>query len=344
MFGVVQQVVWTREWRGMDCVVKGCIVPKGLFCQCVCVLTDGSTTITDVRAALQTGGFHVVRDKAANERWEFGGESLVVAFKPEVNGAVVVDIMTRPWPDQMIDTPDGPFIFGGWAMSQFGPLTFPEGLKRACEQSWIWRDAASVAAKHQGVIRIRMTYAGGIAPDAEIMPRTRDAVAEMSFLTQLVIALGSARGATCYFNPGGEVLRDFDSLKRVHDACSQQWITPFLLWSNVRLYRLNQEYVLMETVGNEQLDIRDVEAVFPLAEYAPADVDIYLRNVTHYLQEQKPQLEDGQTIDGPDDAGQSWAVHLPQDALVMPARRVVRLCPRAHVQVIGEVLDAAKRS
>ncbi len=33
----------------------------------------------------------------------------------------------------------------------------------------------------------------------------------------------------------------------------------------------------MDTVGNAQLEIRDIEAVFPLAEYDPGDIDYYLR-------------------------------------------------------------------
>lgn len=314
-------------------------MPKGLYTQSACVLTNGDATISNVRDAVAAAGFSVVRELPAAERWEFSGPSVVVSHRPEANGTAVVDVIDRPWPDSMGDPKSDPFLFGAWGMGQFGPFAYPGGLNRATQHSWSWQHGRDVAAKHQGVIRIRMTYAGGLPANAPVFPKDCDPLAELSFLTRIVIAIGSVPGALCYFNPNGEVLSDFAGLKSIVHACTQQKKQPILLWSSVRLFRLSPHFGFMDTVGNEQLNVSDVEVAYPTAVYQPADIDYYMRNVTHYLLDTRRELTSGESIDGPGEQGLSWMINVPDEPLTSPPRRVLRLFPKAHERAIREALE-----
>ncbi len=46
---------------------------KGFFTQGVSLLTNGQTTIADVKSALRQQGFDIVKETSAQESWAFGG-------------------------------------------------------------------------------------------------------------------------------------------------------------------------------------------------------------------------------------------------------------------------------
>ncbi len=48
-------------------------MPKGLFTQGVCLLTNGEPTIEQVKSALQEDGFGIVKEVPAAPNWQFGG-------------------------------------------------------------------------------------------------------------------------------------------------------------------------------------------------------------------------------------------------------------------------------
>ncbi|MGD0900408.1 MAG: hypothetical protein ABR915_21455, partial [Thermoguttaceae bacterium] len=104
---------------------------KGFFTQGVCLLTDGRTTIEDIKSALREHAFEIVKQTPAQENWCFGGPAIITPFLPEVNGYVAVDVVSQPWPDSMGDPKSDPMTFGAWSMGHFGPLAFPGGLTRA---------------------------------------------------------------------------------------------------------------------------------------------------------------------------------------------------------------------
>jgi hypothetical protein len=122
---------------------------------------------------------------------------------------------------------------------------------------------------------------------------------EMMFLSRAAIALLKAPGVICYFNRNGEVLRDCASFRRVWDACAEQRTMPLPLRTNILFLNICKTLGVMDTVGNNQLEVRDVEAVFPSARYDTADIDYYLRNVTHYLLGVDRDMRSGEEIDGP---------------------------------------------
>ncbi|MBL8818555.1 MAG: hypothetical protein JNL58_21180 [Planctomyces sp.] len=76
---------------------------KGFFTQGVSLLTNGQTTIDSLKSALRQHGFEIVKESPAQENWAFGGASLIIAFRPDVNGYVSVDLVNHPWPDSMGD-------------------------------------------------------------------------------------------------------------------------------------------------------------------------------------------------------------------------------------------------
>ena len=315
---------------------------KGIYTQAVCLLTDGTPTIDQVRAGLRQHGFPVVWEPAAGENWAFGGPTVVVAYRPDANGYVAVDVVDRPWPDDMGDPKSDPMTFGAWTMGHFGPLAYPGGLGRAGRHAWAWPPAADVAAGHGGFIRARLSYAFGGDGGTPLFPDGYDPLAELTFLDRLTAALLGTPGVVCYYNPNGEVLRDRESFRAVADACVRERKSPLLLWANVRYFHLTPEFAFMDTVGNGQLDVPDVEAVFPSVKYDPGVVDYYLRNVTHYLLGRDHGLKTGEPIDGPGESDSAWVVEVLDQGVVDPPRPVVRLCPTADARAVHEILPAAR--
>lgn len=299
---------------------------KGFYSQGVCLLTDGQTTLKDIKRALQKEEFEIGKEVSAGDNWCFGGPTIVVPYLPEVNGYVAIDLVNQHWPDSMGDPKDS-MVFAAWSMGQFGPLTYPGGLERAGQHSWTWEQGRTIAQQHRGFIRIRLSYIFGGREDTPVLPEGYDPLAEMNFLSRLVLALFPAPGVLCYFNPNGEVLSDRAGFREVWSECKHQRKIPLSLWMNVRFYNLSEQFGFMDTVGNGQLDVADVEAAFPHGQYDPGDVDYYLRNVTHYLLESGRDIQTGEPIDGPGESNLSWTTELVDDGALQPPRRTLRLFP-----------------
>jgi Domain of unknown function (DUF4261) len=317
---------------------------KGFFTQGVCLLTDGQTTIEDIKPALQEHGFQIVKQTPAQENWCFGGPTFVISFLPEVNGYAVVDVVNQPWPDTMGDPKSDSMIFGAWSMGHFGPFAFPGGLALARQHAWSWQPGRTIPEGHRGFIRIRTSYVFGGTDDAPVFPEDYDPLAEMNFLSRAVLTVLKAPGVSCYFNPNGEVLRDLPSFAEVWFACKEQQKIPLPLWMNIRLFNLNEKLGLMDTVGNGQLEIRDVEAIFPTAKYDPGKIGYYLRNVTHYLLDLDREIRSGEAIDGPEESNLSWTTEVLDQGVIEPPRRVLRLFPKASRETVREALAAVGRS
>jgi hypothetical protein len=113
---------------------------------------------------------------------------------------------------------------------------------------------------------------------------------------------------------------------------------------NIRFFNLSEELGFMDTVGNGQLEIRDVEAAFPKAKYDPGDIDYYLRNVTHYLLGLEREMQTGEEIDGPGESNLSWTMEVLDRGVIEPPRRVLRLFPKASSKAIRQAVSAVGRS
>jgi hypothetical protein len=173
---------------------------KGLFTQGVCLLTDGSTTIDDIKEALEAKDFEIVKEAQPQKDWRFGGPTLVVAYLPEDNGYAAVDVVNQRWPDTMGDLKTDSKTFAAWSMGHFGPLTFPGNLARAAEQAWAWEGGRAMPQAHRGFIRIRLSYAFGAKDEDPVWPADYDPLAELLFVNQAVLAVLKAPGVLCYFS------------------------------------------------------------------------------------------------------------------------------------------------
>jgi hypothetical protein len=315
-----------------------------MFSQAVSFLTDGLAAIAKIKHALLDARFEIAKEVPPQPDWRLGGPTLVVPFRPEVNGYAAVDVVNQTWPDAMGDPKSDAQTFAAWSMGQFGPFTFPGGLARAIQHAWAWEAGRAAAPRHRGFIRVRLSYCFGAKDDAPILPQDYDPLAEMHFLSRVALAFFKVPGVLCYFNPGGEVLRDQSGFADIWNACEAQHNIPLPLWMNVRFFNVSPDLGVMDTVGNEQLDLRDIEAVFPLQRYSPGDVDYYLRNVTHYLMTLDRQLESGEDIDGPGESNLSWTMETPERGAVDPPRPVLRLFPKAHARQVRAALSAVSRA
>jgi len=316
---------------------------KGLFTQGFCMLTDGTTTIEDIRAALEAKDFYIVKQAAPQKDWRFGGPTLVIEYDSDVNGYIAVDVVNERWPDTMGDPKTDSMTFAAWSMGHFGPLTFPGGLERAAQHSWTWQEGKTIAKRHRGFIRLRLSYGFGAKGSDPIMPQDYDPLVELVVLNTLVLPLFKVPGVLCYFNPNGEVLRDRATFREYYKGCNEQEKTPIALWSNVRFFNINDRIGLMDTVGNGQLDLQDVEAVFPKAKYEPEVIDYYLRNVSLYLLGLDRSMQSGEEIDGPGETNLSWMTEVLKEGASPPPRRVLRLYPKALESEVRRLSAGAKR-
>ena len=132
------------------------------------------------------------------KNWIGGYPTWVIAWRPEVNGHVTVDVVDAPWPDNMGDpkSPGGQSLFAAWSMGFMGPMTWPGNLLRAIQYTEAFGDkaAADGAKKHRAFVRIRSTYVLGSDDDAKVMPDDYQARPELEFVTSVAAAVAAAPG------------------------------------------------------------------------------------------------------------------------------------------------------
>jgi hypothetical protein len=274
------------------------------------------------------GDFDVVKRVDAGPILPMGGPGFLLAYRPEANGSITVDLTDRPWPDHMGDPQNDPEIYASWATGNFGPGTWPGALKRACQHSWGWPEGRTIPQTHTAFLRIRSSYFLNTDADAPIIPEDYDALGELNFITNVVAALLKLPEALCYFNPNGECVKDPQRFWKLLDEHANAGRMPLDIWSNVRFFRLDSvspAWSLMDTVGMSQLDTSDHEACFQLDAYDPGEVDNFLRNLSAFMVENGPVIESGDTIDGPGLA--VWRGYVLERSDIQPPRDVIRWFP-----------------
>ena len=214
-----------------------------------------------------------------------------------------------------------------WSLGQFGPLTFPGCLERAAEQSWGWEDGADKPEEHRAHLRFLISYVLGMEDpedddeDVPLVPEEYDALHELEFVMKAVTAALEMPEAICYFNPGGEVLRDGDGLRQGLNYAWNHDLPPLDMWTNVRLFRATEQWSLMDTVGCGQFDKPDLEAVYQTEQFEPSEIESFLRSVSLYMLKERG-VEDGDTADGPGEM--VWQAQECFDALSDPPRPTIR--------------------
>lgn len=256
------------------------------------------------------------------------GPALLVAYRPEVHGNVAVDIVDRRWPDHMGDPKKEAMLLGAWSMGFFGPFTYPRGLQRAVQQSWRWKEAGAAVQKHTAFVRLRTSYIYGAERDAKVLPPDYNADHELRFLTRLASAMLECPGALCYFNPSGEVVLPKPVFKGSAEHHAQQELPPLDLWCNVRLFQLGDGWLLMDCVGNMQLDIVDIEVGFPQSLCSPKEIDRFIRDLSLYILNNGDVIKDGDDVNGPGNV--RWQAKRFENGMSDPPRTTLRFLPCEH--------------
>jgi len=321
---------------------------KRFYTQGLAILLRQAVTLDAIEELLTD--FTVVKRTEASTIWTIAGPTLLLAYRPEVNGYVSVDVVDHCWPDRMGDPETDPDVWGAWNMGHFGPGAWPGSLERACQHSWGWPEGRSIPLQHQAFIRILSSYTFGLpnvwtdvpenydAAWAATRPKDYDPVHELTFVTRVAAALVRLPQALCYFNPNGECVRDASQLLDcLNDHASAEEL-PWYVWSNVRFFKLEDAkpvWNLMDTVGLSQLDAPDHEAFFELAAYKPGEVNTFLRVMSSYLVNDRPIIRDGDTTDGPGNV--RWQGFNLSEARVAPPRPVIRWFPLDRRKIPAEL-------
>ncbi|TWU42853.1 DUF4261 domain-containing protein [Novipirellula artificiosorum] len=314
---------------------------KGLFTQGMCVLLREPVSIGELEERL--AAFELVGRHESIED-DDAPETLVLKYREDVGGHLLVTPCRSPWPDDMGDPDESPERFVAWSLGQFGPLAFPGCLQRASEQSWGWEGGADVVPLHTAHIRLLISYVLGMEEvdgedddeDIPLVPDEYDAMGEMQFITRAVTALLELPQAICYFNPGGEVLRDQTGLRQGLNYAWNHELPALDMWTNVRIFKADEEWSLMDTVGNGQLDLPDMEAIYRADQFEPADVERFLRNASLYMLTSEEEVEEGDTADGPGEI--SWLAMECAEALSDPPRPTIRWAPQNGTDPPAELL------
>ena len=299
-------------------------MPSAFYPQCVCVLYDRQVTLADVEKALRS--FEIVgRNDEPVLEWMYSGPNISLAYRPELRGFIIIDVVDRTWPDEMGDPDREPDLFAAWTLGQFGNLVYPGALQRAKEQCWTWSDAEKVASQHRSFVRIRSSYIT-LEENEPVVPVDYEPLSELEFMTDLATELLKGVGSLCYFDPNGEVLRDLVTLTEDVERMRVENLPSFEVWSNIRILRLDDDWMMMDTVGNQQYGLNDFEACFPEDQFDPEEVHDFLRQLTFYqLENDDASINDGDTTDGP--GGKVWKVTLVEESLVIPPRKILRWFP-----------------
>jgi hypothetical protein len=308
---------------------------KGFITQTLAILLRKPPPSRKIEERL--GEFKIARHVEASEP---GGPSTLIAYRPDVNGYVLIDMVDGQWPDRMGDPKAEPEVFAAWASGDFGPGTWPGALERACLHSWVWPEGRSVPLQHQSFVRIRCSYVFGAGPEAPLMPSDYRPRQELEFVTRIAAALVRLPEAICYFNPNGECVRDASRVLESLSYHASARLMPLDLWSNIRVFKFNEmqpEWTVMDTVGMSQLDVPDHEAFYQSNAYEPTEVGNFLRNASSYVVEHGPVIRSGDTMDGPDNV--RWQAFMIEKGRMTPPRPVIRWFPQDHRTPPAELTD-----
>jgi hypothetical protein len=313
---------------------------KGLFTQGMCILLREPVALPELERRLKS--FELVgRHESMDD--DDAPQTLVFDYRPEVNGHLLITPAACRWPDDMGDPDESPERFVAWSLGQFGPLAFPGCLQRAGEQSWGWEEGSDQIGDHTAHIRLLISYILGVEEpgeeddDVPLVPDDYDPLDELNFLTRAVATVLEMPEAICYFNPGGEVLRDDSGLRRGLNYAWNHELPPLDVWTNVRLFRATDTWSLMDTVGNGQFDLPDLEAIYDAERFEPSEVEGFLRSASLYMLQDDDDVEDGDTADGPGKI--NWMAMECDDALSDPPRPTIRWIPQDGTEPPEELLE-----
>ncbi len=312
-----------------------------MITQCVCVLFDRVPSLSELAPRL-TDYAGLSEAPAAEGEYGFaiGGPSLTVDYRSEVNGKARIDLIDRPWPDEMGSPDREPLLFAAWSMGHFGPTTYPGSLERALLHNHAFPYSDQLVPRHRAVLRIRTSYVFGAPESALVLPDHYDAIDELRFVSLLQLRLATLPGALVLFNPNAELLLPAE---RLEAALARKAPLPVDVWASVRRVRPEEPagWLLGDTVGMGQLDVVDQQIVLPFDHPSAPNVGPLLLSMAAYDASHGGVLGPGDTAS--DAEGRGVSADWLGEASVGPPRRVLSWAPD-DVEELPEVFDAPEEA
>lgn len=305
-----------------------------VFTHGVAVLLAQPISLDEVATAL--ADFELERIAVDGAQGMPAGMALSLSHPPNRMGPVIVDILDTPWPISLERAASKPDRDSAAIAEQFGPSIFPGSLGRAMQLGRGPGLNESVVAGHQGVIRLRVGY-----PVEANEPAASRPLDELSLLASLCEDLLALPPAICYFNPVAEAVRSRDEVAESLDQAAEDQSPPLDLLSNIRLFKVDEQWSLMDTAGHQQFALPDLEALFRPEIYSFDDVFSLLRGMTIYLLEGKSPPPDRATLRGPHDV--LWQVQELPSGLMVPPRRILRFRPADGAPLPPLPLETSQR-
>ncbi|MGL6094821.1 MAG: hypothetical protein ACRC7O_03325 [Fimbriiglobus sp.] len=69
--------------------------------------------------------------------------------------------------------------------------------------------------------------------------------------------------ALCYFNPGGEAVRPAAFVTDALRFADAEGVPPLDVWANIRMFKLDDGWTLMDTIGHTQFENPGRTCPFP---------------------------------------------------------------------------------
>ena len=203
-------------------------MPKGPNTQALAVLLKSPIPVEEIESLLD-GRKIVKRMEAGEEGWQ--GPSVVVEFRPEVNGHVIVDVVGVQWPDHMGGNPeDGteslrpPAVHCVVDGDILGRLPFLSGCRELCSSRGIGRRLPRWWRPTPHSCGFASAYVFGGAPRSCMRPwrpKTAIHLRNLDVLTDMARDVMNHPDALCYFNPSGEVLASSQHHPRISRVFSE---------------------------------------------------------------------------------------------------------------------------
>lgn len=294
------------------------------FSQCVAVLCSEAPGLAELRLVLEREGYTIKADEDTSEWPEMQSASLTLATDFENGAQCWVDICEFPWPDELGATGDPTLVTGAHMMGAFGPFAHPGAFDRALQAPG-YQSAAPDARNHRAFVRFRVS---NLIPASAESTEARFASAEnanlvweIAYLLRVAASLRHMPVALAYFNPCSELLLSMQGLAGILTFAFEQKTYPVEAVCRVRGCPADDGWSLVDSIGMEQLGLRDHEFAWSEVEVDPAEQLEFLINLLHYQIDHSAPMMSGHTTDGPQN--KLWRAEERETSCMLPLRKVL---------------------
>ncbi len=270
---------------------------------------------------MERHGYTITKDEEVGEWPEMQGCGITLATDFENGATCQVDICEFPWPDDMGTTGDPTLLTNAHALGGFGPFVFPGAFERAL-QSPGYQSITDSARDHRAFVRFRISGPLFAKSETSEAPPTNSSPAdEMLFLLKAAASLVEIPGALAYFNPNSELLLSLDGLVAALAGAAEDKIFPIEAVCRFRGCQADENWSFVDSIGMEQLGLRDHEFAWPGNEPDRKEQMDFLYRLLCYEIGSGTVMAGGHTTDGPQE--KLWRAEERETSCMMPPRKVL---------------------